>query len=86
MAQYIPQRIDEEYGGITPYLDKTADKHNGIDAAKIKQHWNWGNKPHMSVASLALMSGVTRQTMDDWLTRLHEEAGIERVRPRGAVK
>lgn len=82
MSQYRPPRIDEEYGGPTAYLNKTADNHNGVDAAAIIKHWNWGNKPHMSVSALALMAGVSWQTMDDWLDRLHKEAEIERPRPR----
>lgn len=85
MSQYIPPRITEEYGGPTAYLDKTKSEHNGVDAATIKKHWNWGAKPHMSVSALALMCGVAWPTMDDWLNRLHEEAGIDRPRPRKSV-
>lgn len=78
---YTPPRIDEEYGGPTAYLDATADEHNGVDAAKIKELWNWGQKPHMSVTALALKCGVVWSTMDDWLERLHQEAGLDRPRP-----
>lgn len=83
---YTPPRIDEEYGGPTAYLDKTKDEHNGVDAATLKKHWNWGQKPHMSVSALAMMCGVVWSTMDDWLDRLHAEAKIDRPRPRKVAK
>lgn len=78
MSRYTPPRINEEFGGISPYLDKTADEHNKNDAAKLKELWNWGAKPHMSISALAMLFGVAWTTMDDWINRIHEEAGIPR--------
>ena len=82
MTRYQPPRIEVEYGGISNYLDATAKEHNGLDSSVIKRYWNWGNHPHVSIASLARQAGVVWQTMDGWINKLHEEAGIERPRLR----
>lgn len=80
MARYKKPSIDE-LGGITAYLNATAEKHNGNDAEVLKKHWNWGKKPHMSINALCLLFGVKAwDTMDDWINRLHEEARIKRPR------
>jgi hypothetical protein len=85
MSQY-PLRIDEDYGGISKYLDATKKDHNGQGSQELKKYWNWGKKPHMSVSALAtLFGGVVWTTMDDWIDRLHKEAGVERERPRRNV-
>lgn len=78
MSRYTPPRIEEDFGGISNYLNATADEHNGNDSDTLKKHWNWGKKPHMSISSLAMLFGVAWPTMDDWLNRLHREAGVPR--------
>lgn len=77
MSRYTPPTIDS-YGGITPYLSATMDKHNNNGATELTKYWNWGIGKHMNISALATMFNVTWSTMDGWLDRLHIEAGIER--------
>lgn len=75
MTRYSPPSIDS-YGGISAYLDATKEKHKGYGADDLKNNWNWGEGKHMNIAGLAVMFGVARPTIKDWIERLHAEAGI----------
>lgn len=83
---YSTPTLEEKYGSFDGFLNATADEHGGLTAGKLKQYWNYGKKPSMSVSSLALIAGVSWQTMDNWLDRLHAEAKVERPRPKRAVE
>lgn len=75
--RYVPPSI-ESMGGIKPYLDATKKKHRGYGADDLVKNWNWGKGKHMNITGLAVMFGVSWPTIDDWLTRLHKEEGVER--------
>jgi len=70
---YTPPSIDDQ-GGISSWLDATAEKHRGYGSKDLIQNWNWGKDKHMTIAGLAIMFGITWPTMNDWLKRLHKEA------------
>lgn len=76
--RYTAPSIDEDFGGISPYLDQTKSEHNGNDSATLKKYWNWGTGKHMNITALAVMFNVSWPTMDDWLDRLHIEANKPR--------
>lgn len=83
---YQTPTLEEKYGSTSKFLTATKDEHGGLDADTLIKYWNWGTKPNMSVSSLALIAGVSWQTMDKWLDRLHDEVSIERPRPKRATE
>lgn len=72
MPRHVPPTIDS-YGNTEGYLDATKDKHKGYGSEDLLKNWNWGEGKHMNITALALLFGVTWQTMQDWLKRLHKE-------------
>jgi hypothetical protein len=83
MTRYTNPGIDS-FGGITPYLDQTKDEHNGYGSEDLKKNWKWGAPGGMNITNLAIMFNITWPTMNKWIDRLHEEAGIPRPKKEAA--
>ena len=69
---YTPPSIDS-YGGILEYLDATKHKHKGYGSKDLVKNWNNGTGKHMNTSALAILFGVSRPTMVDWIERLKRE-------------
>jgi hypothetical protein len=65
---YKPRSIDEE--GIDPYLDRTADKHNGFGAHEFRILYRSG----VNVTNLCRAMNVTsRDAVKGWIERIKRD-------------
>lgn len=74
MKKPFPKSVDS-YGGILPYLDATAEEHNGYSSKDLVKNWKLQGGG-LTVSAISKMFGVHRITARDWLTRYHRENNI----------
>lgn len=76
MPRHInPPKSINDWGGLKPYLDATADKHNGLKHRDFLQRIRPRKHP-ISKAAAAEDFNVSTKTWYDWLKR-HEQEQVE---------
>ena len=62
---YRPPKIADE--GLEKYLDRTADKHNGLYYTDFVRMLQAKNGQPISTSSIAALFGVDRRTIHKWV-------------------
>ncbi len=63
----------DAWGGIIPYLDATAEIHNGIDAKGFIERYKMG----VSIQRIAHVMGLTRPVIYDYVARYERKLEAE---------